>query len=200
MIENLRKICPVNSTQCFFSVSGQPEEDPLERNQGKTPSMHDCTQILMVNRPGSILTMQILKLTLEVIDSVKMVIGTQYEIFPYGLKSSRRDLKDGCVYAGSLERSGSSRINDIILPNSERGIGKKHFMIQFYKGTVHIDKNVYAIKDLGEGDGTFIRLDKPLKIQDGFIISLGESHFIVRLESNNLNLNFIDGPRTGDTL
>ena len=144
--------------------------------------------------------MEILKLSLTVIDSVKMIIGSQYEIFPYGLKSSQRNLKDGCVYAGSLERSGNLKINDIILPEGEKGVGKRHFMIQFVKGEFYIDKGAYMIKDMGEGMGTFIRLDRPLKLQNNFIVSFGESHMIVQIDSSQLHLRFIDGPRTEEKL
>lgn len=56
------------------------------------------------------------------------------------------------------------------------------------------------IKDMGEGMGTFIRLDKPLKLQNNFIISFGESHVIVQFEGTQLNLRFIDGPRTEEKL
>ena len=108
---------------------------PIDRDQGKTPSIHDCTQISILNKSSNITnSMEILKLTLIVTDSVKMTIGSQYEIFPYGLKSSQRNIKDGCVYAGSLEKNGSIIINDILLPDSEKGIGKRHFMVQFIKG------------------------------------------------------------------
>jgi len=39
------------------------------------------------------------------------------------------------------------------LPKNE-GFGKRHFMIQF-----SIEKNGYYIKDLGDGTGTFIKVD-----------------------------------------
>ena len=182
-------------------VSDMQEVDIVDRDQGKTPSIHDCTQISIVNKSTiASSTMEISKLSLIVIDSVKMIIGTQYEIFPYGLKSSQRNLKDGCVYAGSLEKTGNLKINDIILPESEKGIGKRHFMITFVKGSNYLDKSAYMIKDMGEGMGTFIRLDKPLRLQNNYIISFGESHVIVQIDNLQLNLRFIDGPRTEEKL
>lgn len=131
---NLRRICSVSSKQCCFVVSDIQEVDVIDRDQGKTPSIHDCTQISIANKSTTSATMEILKLSLIVIDSVKMIIGSQYEILPYGLKASQRNLKDGCVYAGSLEKHANLRINDIVLPFSEKGIGKRHFMIQYVKG------------------------------------------------------------------
>lgn len=117
-------------------VSDIQEVDVIDRDQGKTPSVHDCTQISIANSKSTMAssTMEILKLTLIVIDSVKMIIGTQFEIFPYGLKSSHRNLKDGCIYAGSLDKIGNLKINDILLPEEEKGVGKRHFMIQYVKG------------------------------------------------------------------
>lgn len=124
-----------------------------------------------------------------------MTIGTQFEIFPYGLKSSLRNSKDGCVYAGCSEKSGMVRINDIILPEDEKGVGSRHFMIQYFK-----EKGTYMIKDMGEGMGTFIRLDKPLRLQNNFIVSFGESHVIIQVEGICLTLRFIDGPRNEEKL
>lgn len=46
-----------------------------------------------------------------------------------------------------------NKLNDVLLPKSE-GFGKRHFMVQF-----SIDKNGYFLKDLGEGTGTFIKVE-----------------------------------------
>ena len=40
------------------------------------------------------------------------------------------------------------------------------------------DKSYY-IRDLGKGSGTFVRLDVPLVLKNGFIISFGTSHLTV---------------------
>jgi len=56
------------------------------------------------------------------------------------------------------------------------------------------------IKDMGEGMGTFIRLDKPLRLQNNFIVSFGESHVIIQVEGICLTLRFIDGPRNEEKL
>ena len=37
----------------------------------------------------------------------------------------------------------------------------------------------YYIRDLGKGSGTFVRLDVPLNLKNGFIISFGTSHLTV---------------------
>ena len=125
-----------------------------------------------------------------------MVIGSEFEIYPQGLKSSKRNVKDGCVYAGSLEKQGSLIINDIILSENEKGIGKRHFMIQYNKGIIKVEKAQYLLKDMGEGMGTFIRIDKPIKIKTTYIVSFGDSHMIAQLDNSILTLRFIEGPKT----
>ena len=77
---------------------------------------------------------EIIKLSLTVIDTVHMVVGSEFEITPSGLKFSKRTVKDGCVYAGSLEKQGRAIVNDLILPENEKGIGRRHFMINYNKG------------------------------------------------------------------
>ena len=42
-----------------------------------------------------------------------------------------------------------------------------------------MDDKHYYMRDLGDGSGTFVRLDKPLELKNGFIISFGYSHMAV---------------------
>lgn len=64
----------------------------------------------------------------------------------------------------------------------------------------------YYIRDLGDGSGTFVRIDnsKDLILKHGFIISYGDSHMVVQLSSeihesrqvvNKITLKFLDGPK-----
>ena len=46
------------------------------------------------------------------------------------------------------------------------------------------DKSYY-IRDLGKGSGTFVRLDVPLVLKNGFIISFGTSHLTVNFFPGN---------------
>lgn len=122
--------------------------------------------------------------------------GSKFKIFPSGLKTGKRVVKDGCVYAGSIEKHGELLINDILLPKEEKGIGKRHFMIQYNKGPHYLDKTRYFIKDMGEGLGTFIRIKSPVKFSSSFIFSFGDSHMITKIENSFLTLKFIEGPKT----
>jgi hypothetical protein len=45
--------------------------------------------------------------------------------------------------------------NDVILKNDE-AIGKSHFRIRFCP-----TKNKFLLKDMGDGSGTFIRIEEP---------------------------------------
>ena len=70
--------------------------------------------------------------------------------------------------------------NDIILKNDE-AIGRSHFRIRFDP-----IKNKFLIKDMGDGSGTFIRIEEPTVLQSGTVICVGESHIIVGLIFDNL--------------
>ncbi len=67
---------------------------------------------------------------------------------------------------------------DYVIPEEERGVGKKHFVIKYDLG-----RHAYLIKDLGDGHGTFIRIKPALKLCSGYIISFGEVHFGVHIKS-----------------
>jgi pSer/pThr/pTyr-binding forkhead associated (FHA) protein len=71
------------------------------------------------------------------------------------LISSQRRKFDGSTYFGSLELYRNGEIcNDLVIPEVDTGIGRKHMAIKYNK----IDKSYY-LQDLGEGTGTFVRLD-----------------------------------------
>ena len=50
----------------------------------------------------------------------------------------------------------------------------------------NIDDRHYYMRDLGDGSGTFVRLDKPLELKNGFIISFGYSHMAVNFFSDQI--------------
>ena len=37
----------------------------------------------------------------------------------------------------------------------------------------------YYLRDLGDGSGTFVKIDTPLMLKNGYIISYGDSHMTV---------------------
>ena len=137
--------------------------------------------------------------------NVSLLINAQ------GLEGSLRAKNDGCTIIGSGEHgSNGEPINDFVIPQDELGIGKRHLIIKY-----NLDNGDYYMRDLGDGSGTFVRLDQPLELKHGFIISFGDSHMIVNFfqttpsEANymssaqaqnrtyeKIQLKFIDGPKT----
>ena len=55
-------------------------------------------------------------------------------------------------------------------------MGQRHMVIKYSE----MDRNYY-LRDLGDGSGTFIRIDNriDLILKQGFIVSYGDSHMVV---------------------
>ena len=130
-------------------------------------------------------------LKLVVLESKTFDIGCEFSINQLGLESSSS--KHGSVSIGSDKES-----NDIIISSSESGIGSKHMVIKFDKSFT----NGFALKDLGQGSGTFIRIEKKTYLKHNQIISFGSSHMSVHLthDPTLIELEFIDGPRKDEVL
>lgn len=115
-------------------------------------------------------------LVIDVIEGPEVNRGTSLEINACGLKGSLRGKNDGCTILGSQsQRVHGEHMNDFVIAQDENdGIGDRHMIIKYYMR----DKGYY-IRDLGKGSGTFVRLDVPLSLKNGFIISFGTSHLTV---------------------
>ena len=69
-------------------------------------------------------------------------------------------MKDFSTYFGSYcslseedpSKVNKDKLNDVILPKAD-GFGGRHFMVKYM-----IEKNHYMLKDLGEGTGTFVKV------------------------------------------
>ena len=71
---------------------------------------------------------------------------------------SKRNKGDGCTLIGSLESGPDGEImNDFVIPSKNTGIGKRHLMIRY-----NLQNKSYYIRDLGDGSGTFVKLEIPL--------------------------------------
>ncbi len=137
-------------------------------------------------------------LTLEVQESQVLTAGTGYTINACGYVGSERKANDGCVYMGTRKRSEETNecVNDILIGPEDQGMGERHLLIKY-----SIEAKSYYIKDLGEGTGTFIKVECPLVLKQGHIISFGDSHMVVHLRPNGkIQLKFLDGPKTDQTL
>lgn len=115
-------------------------------------------------------------LRIEVIEGPEANRGKVLEINAQGLIGSRRNKNDGCTILGSLPQSAKGDVyNDVVIQQDENdGIGDRHMIIKY-----NMADRQYYIRDLGKGSGTFVRLDVPLTLKNGFIISFGTSHLTV---------------------
>lgn len=138
------------------------------------------------------------KLILEVKDSKSFPLGKTFEINACGCSGSLRAIQDGFTYFGSqLKNAGNNEIlNDILFPPGDAGIGSKHFVIKY-----SMENRAYSIKDLGDGSGTFIKVESPFILKQGNVISFGDSHMLVNLRiKKKIQLKFLDGPKIEQTL
>ena len=130
------------------------------------------------------------KLNLMPIESPALPPGHVLHLNAYGLEGSLRDKKDGITYIGSEAAEG---LNDFAIP-LDQSLGRKHLLIKYNSST-----RKYYLKDLGDGSGTFARIDIPILLKHGYIISFGESHMVIHLSgefaSPNLTVKFLDGPK-----
>jgi hypothetical protein len=91
---------------------------------------------------------------------------------------------------------------DFVMSQDDHGIGGRHMIIKY-----SMDDRHYYMRDLGDGSGTFVRLDQSLELKNGFIVSFGYSHMAVNIlgddgdsygrnSNTRVQLKFIDGPKT----
>jgi hypothetical protein len=62
------------------------------------------------------------------------------------------------------------------MSQDDHGIGSRHMIIKY-----NMDDRRYYMRDLGDGSGTFVRLDQALELRNGFIISFGYSHMAINV-------------------
>ena len=85
-----------------------------------------------------------------------------YKIDAAGYDGSKRGAKDGFTYIGTADRNDvtGNCPNDIVIPSEENGMGATHLLIQY-----QANYKAYFIKDCGQGTGTFIKIELPLKLK-----------------------------------
>ncbi|MDR3547023.1 MAG: FHA domain-containing protein [Candidatus Pacebacteria bacterium] len=138
------------------------------------------------------------RLRLTVLESPTYKAKTEFLINACGYIYSLRKARDGCVYIGTKTTNNETGepLNDIAFQTGEPGMGNRHLLIKY-----DLERKGYYMKDMGEGTGTFIRIEKSLALQYGYIISYGNSHMYVILQPDkSMQLRFLDGPRTDESL
>ena len=117
---------------------------------------------------------------MQVIEGVAIPKNTSLIINACGLIDSLRNNNDGCTIIGSKEKGQTGEVyNDFVISNLDQGIGKRHMIIKY-----NIDTKSYFLRDLGDGSGTFIRLDNPIPLKHGYIVSFGDSHMVVQIATD----------------
>ena len=150
-------------------------------------------------------------LTLTVIDGKTFPAGTEIVINAGGLAKGGRGKKDGITYFGSQKYKISTKnsqqklMNDVLL--NDETVGMRHSMLKYNPMT-----RKYALKDLGDGSGTFIKVENKIKIKSGYIMSFSDSHVLLSISEgikekslpdlekapkDALTLKFLDGPKLG---
>ncbi|CDW78600.1 UNKNOWN [Stylonychia lemnae] len=97
-------------------------------------------------------------LQIEVLEGGSLPQNIQLKINACGLIGSLRNKNDGYTILGSQPNTPLQEMqNDFVINQPKAGIGKKHMIIKYNK-----EEKSYYICDLGDGSGTFIRLDMPI--------------------------------------
>lgn len=135
-------------------------------------------------------------LNLRVIEGDILPDTTEITINPFGVIEGGRKKQDGITYFGSQKytinpaTSEQELYNDILL--NDVSVGSQHAMISYDPSA-----KSYYLKDLGEGSGTFIKIDQELQLKSGFTISFGDTHMLALINETNegptLVLKFVEG-------
>lgn len=113
-------------------------------------------------------------LAITVLESPTLKQGTVLKMTHTGLEGSKRDEKDGRAYFGTDTGQGQHQTNDCVFSMDEQGFGRRHFVIEY-----EASRNVYMLKDLGDGTGTFIRVVEKRSIKKNVILSFTTLHLAV---------------------
>jgi hypothetical protein len=145
------------------------------------------------------------KLSVEVVESPESDDFAQnkdyfLDINAQGMKGGQRGKLDGCTIIGTRgNRRQDQPQNDYDIGVDPSGEDKRHLMIKYAQSK-------YYLRDLGEGNGTFVKLTQPLLLKNGYIISFGDTHMSVAFFQDRGNqgfdriqLKFIDGPKTDES-
>ena len=58
--------------------------------------------------------------------------------------------------------------------------------------------NKYYIKDLEDGMGTFLKITKPLLLQEGYLILYGDNYMVISAgKDQSISVEFLEGSKVG---
>jgi len=147
------------------------------------------------------------KLKLIAIEGSLIPINTEFIINAGGLINGGRSKQDGETYIGHLanKKGDKANANDIVL--EDFSVGPQHSLIKYDP-----ERRKYFLQDLGEGSGTFIKIEEELELKSGYIVSFSDSHMLIHTRDDNMvseddqktthedkkgniTIKFLDGPK-----
>lgn len=118
------------------------------------------------------------KLQIKIIESTAVSVGTTLLINSTGMENSKRNKLDFKTFIGSKLSENGEVVNDFTIDEGTKGMGGQHLVIKYNPSRLK-----YSITDLGDGSGTFVKIDSLLQLKDGYIISFGNSHMTIHYSS-----------------
>jgi len=205
----------------FFSCcTVQPINKDTEENftpNGVVPKGDNSGQIVKSNSNKYVVNEKITeseiskgpKLKIVAVEGTLIPLNTEFKVNPGGIVGGGRLKQDGETYIGYLKSAKGDKtvLNDIVLEDSS--VGAQHCLIKYNR-----EKKKYYLQDLGEGSGTFIKIEKELELKSGYIISFSDSHMLIHTrdpdlqlpsdeeqkhlqedKKGNITIKFLDGPK-----
>lgn len=202
---NFKLFLSVFSKQCCCQYPDDNQQEPLPPESHQTKPSQSFIglaienssirqEVSIISTPSIISESEILngpKMKFTIVEGNSLPKNTEYRINPGGYEGSTRLPKDGYVYFGN-----SHDKSDIVIHDAEAS-ENNHMLIKYEPS-----KKKYFLKDLGEGTGTFVKITKPFVLKNGNVVSFGESHMLVQLNTNNsdISLKFLEGPKADEVL
>ena len=166
-----------------YSLLKEPHLEAKTPSPKKHVNFKESNGIQNVIQSASIPLNELKLLKLTIKESKYNQVGDVLNINNYGLVGSIRNANDGIVIFGKVRANNNV---DYVL-QQEDGINDKQFEIRYDKAL-----NGYYIKN-NKNSGVFIKIDKPMVIKEGMIISFGTNHIHVNIVNKDIN-DQKDGP------
>jgi hypothetical protein len=203
-MHSFRLILPVNPRQCCFSSAAYdfdeaprdvPELVPIMTAFATNSRTSSANIRALLDADDSSLV--VCSVTLEVLESVIFEAGGTIELSGAGITASHSPVTEMLASCCTVRDSKTELWMEFCLPEEE--IGTQFFAIIFKKLTNH-----FSLADLGKGTGTFMKIIEPMLLKSRLIISFGDSHMAVNVQTGSrrqvldrptLRILFIDGPK-----
>lgn len=131
--------------------------------------------------------------------------GTIIDITPLGLTFTKRKIQDGVVYFANKRKTFPKRdvTADFVIPTiTVPETREPHFLIYF-----SLDTEKFVLRDLGVGNGTFIKVEETYSIADNSLINVGDSYILMMILKKNskdslpsLCMKIYSGTRIGELM